>query len=142
MSKPIYSGIIGLIAVAIGVIGFTQSWIDYKIMHILTEQLTGLDILSAPLDHGISGGASILILLGLIGGVVSSVYSFLKEGDNVRVFFFLCFFGAFIGSVLAAEDVGSMPYYHGTGYAIGIGLWMEMLAGLLLFVAIVAPDKK
>ena len=81
-----------------------------------------------------------LILIGLIGAVPTAVYCFMKEGETARVLFFLTFFAALMGVMAAMDEIGNMPYYRGTGTVVGMGLWMEMLASILLFMAILVPD--
>jgi hypothetical protein len=142
MSRPTISGIVGLVAVAICVFGFTQNWIEYKEAYVLVEYATGIDILGASTEHGLMGACAVMILIGIAGGVVNSIFCFIKEGEAMRVFFFLVFFAVFLGSVLATEHIGGMPYAHGTGYFVGIGVWMEMIASMLLFAAMICPEKR
>jgi len=138
--KPMISGILGSIAVAVGIIGFMQNWAEYQIAHVFVDGVIGIDILRAPLDHGNAGWGSVLVLIGLIGAVPTAAYCFMKEGETARVIFFLTFFAALLGVMAAIDEIGNMPYSHGTGVVVGMGLWMEMGASLLLFIAILCPD--
>jgi hypothetical protein len=142
MSKPLISGILGLIAVVIGLAGITQSWMDHKVAYVIIDCLTGTDLLGAPLTSDNSGIGAVLILIGLIGGAATSVLCFIKEGETARVFFFLTFFAVIFGFMMVTDDIGSMYYSHGTGTTTGIGIWMEMIAAILLFIAIMCPDPK
>jgi hypothetical protein len=46
ISKPLISGILGPIAVVIGLAGITQSWTDQKEAHVIIDRLTGTDLLA------------------------------------------------------------------------------------------------
>jgi len=141
-AKPMISGIVGFIAVAVGVIGFTQTWSEYQIAYAFQNGITGLEFLGAPFDHDKSGWAAVLMLIGLAGGAVSSAICFIKEGEDARVFLFLAFFAVLFGFMMVMDDIDAMPYYRGTGTVAGLGIWLEMAASILLFAAMLCPDPK
>jgi len=137
--KPIISGILALAAVAVGVASFATNWIEFFAAHAFAGGITGFELLKAPFDNGTAGWAAILTVIGLAGTVVTSILCFLKEGEDTRIFLFLCFFAVFFAWVLLYGEIDG-DYSYGTGMSAGPGFWMLFISSIMIFVAMLCPD--
>jgi len=149
--KPIISGILALAAVAVGVASFATNWIEFFAAHAFAGGITGFELLKAPFDNGTAGWAAILTVIGLAGTVVTSIglagtvvtsiLCFLKEGEDTRIFLFLCFFAVFFAWVLLYGEIDG-DYSYGTGMSAGPGFWMLFISSIMIFVAMLLPDVR
>ena len=124
-----------MVAAAIGLVGFAQSWAHKYVLGNPVGSYTGFDLLGNA-DAGIY---AILLLLALIGGGVVSALCFLRI--DVRLMAVLAVFG--IIAILCTISIWiGVPtdIVLGSGVKAGTaGLLTEIVAGVLLIAAAAYP---
>jgi len=132
MDKMRTSGIIGMIAFFVGILGFTMSWVDLYLFDVVIANRTGFDILGEEFND------ATLILLLLLGGLLVSLLCFVKSSIVLRVAFVLLGLGIIAISIVNLDDVtmyAELPILGKSGTLPGIGLYMELVAGIILVAA-------
>ena len=123
------SGIVGMLAVMIGFIGFFLSWVDVYLLGIHIY-FSGFDLI-----EGFNDATRILVLL--ICGSFASMVCFMKSHSGPKVGLALLGLLIVIISVYNIIDISS--YYYSLGFVVGWGLIMEVAAGIIMICAAACP---
>lgn len=142
MSRMVTSGIVGIIAAIIGLIGFSMVWMEVWFLGSMVGEFTGFEIIEEL--GAIEEYYDPRIILGLlIGGLLVSLICFFKRSIGLRIAFVgLGIAVLFLTYTFAEEtlEIIEMGTYQ-TGIIPGIGMFMSFIAGVMLISAAACSRK-
>lgn len=138
MSKMRTSGIVGIAAVIVGMIGFSLSWIDRYLAGVKISSQTGFELIDGTNDP-------MIIILLLAAGVLVSAVSFAMNSAALRGAFVVLGLAVVLICITDIQDVTSyvnVPLLGITGAMAGTGFFVELGAGAIMIVAAACPRTK
>ena len=108
-----------------------MSWTDLYVFGIKVASMTGFDLI-----EGLNKATMILLLL--ICGLLASGVSFAKCSIGLRIAFVVLGLAVILFSISAMNDVTSytnVPILGKNGTMTGVGLYLELFAGIILIGA-------
>jgi len=134
------SGIIGIVAVVIGLVGFSLTWVSLGTVTSWTgfDLINRFDFSNLSLnDFRLSGftDATIIFLL-LICGFIASIASFSKRSTGLKIAL------AVSGLVIITQSWLYRDAMTTAVYSTGMGLLLVIVAGILLLIAPLCSNTK